>query len=155
MVTLGPNLVKNLDFCLLLGIVSYNSSDITHSDFIQWVFSAIDVIWDWPNNFYPKLGFLGKNLWLKFGFWFTLRLRLKQLVWCILISFTDSCIFFFRWVHSFIACYLSFFSSPGGSTISLLVFSIVKILETNLDGKPNESKPKKVTCYFLLCNKNG
>ena len=105
MVTLGPNLVKNLDFCLLLGIVSYNSSDITHSDFIQWVLSAIDVFWDCPNIFYPKLGFLGKNLWLKFGFWFTFRLWLKQLVWCILISFTDSCIFFFRWVHSFIACF--------------------------------------------------
>ena len=41
--TLGPNFVKNLDFGLLLGIASYNSSDITHSDLIQWILSAIGV----------------------------------------------------------------------------------------------------------------
>ena len=35
--TWGPNLVINSDFCLLLGIASYNSSDITLSDLIQWV----------------------------------------------------------------------------------------------------------------------
>ena len=40
----GPNLVKNLDFGLLLGMALYNSADITHYDLIQWILSAIDVI---------------------------------------------------------------------------------------------------------------
>ena len=65
--------------------------------------------------FYLKLGFLGKNRWLKFGFWFTLRLRLKQLVWCILISFTDSCNLFLS-VGPLIHClFLRRFSFLGNS----------------------------------------